>query len=63
MVLVISLDDLGAMSLSVAFSLYWPMLVGALVLFLLLMNGHHRLTIPVVGIFMLVQAWHSGAFG
>ena len=63
MVYLLNPEDLGAMTLSVVFSVYWPMIVGALVLFLLLVNGHHRLTIPVIGVFMLIQAWHSGAFG
>jgi len=63
MALLLNPDDLGAMTLSVVFSVYWPMIAGALVLFLLLVNGFHRLTIPVIGVFMLIQAWNSGAFG
>ncbi len=63
MVPSLSQDDLDRSSLSVALSLYGPMIVGGLVLFLLLINGHHRLTIPVVGILMLVHARHFGAFG
>jgi len=63
MVYLLSPDDLSAMTLSVVFSIYWPIIVGALVLFLLLVNGFHRLTIPVIGVFMLIQAWHSGALG
>ncbi len=63
MVYLLNPDDLDKLTFGVAFALYWPMVLGALVLFVLLVNGFHKMTIPAVGMFMLLQAWHSGVFG
>jgi hypothetical protein len=42
---------------------YWPMILGGITLFLLILMGKERAAIPVAAAIVLLQAWRWGLFG
>ncbi len=42
---------------------YWPVVLGGLVLFVMVLNGNERAAIPVAAVVVLLQAWRWGLFG
>ncbi len=42
---------------------YWPVILGGITLFVLILKGKERAAIPVGAVVVLLQAWRSGLFG
>ena len=42
---------------------YWPVILGGITLFVLIVRGHERAAIPVAIVVALLQAWRWGLFG
>ncbi len=42
---------------------YWPVILGGITLFVLILNGNERAAIPVGAVVVLLQAWRLGLFG
>ncbi|HUF86253.1 MAG TPA: hypothetical protein VMM59_02625 [Thermohalobaculum sp.] len=57
------LDGATIAALSDLTSLYWPAMLGALVLMVLILRGEQQAVLPLAGGVMLLQAWQSGMFG
>jgi len=59
---LLSPDDIASV-LSLPFVVvYWPLILGAPVVFLLLARGYSWIAIPLAGLTLLGQAWHLGMF-
>ena len=63
MMYVLSPEDIKSVMSAPFFALYWPLLVGVVVIMGFLFRGYTKTTIPVAAIAVLIQAWHSGVFG
>ena len=63
MMYVVSPDDIKSVMTSPFVALYWPLLVGVVVIMGFLFRGYTKTTIPVAAIALFIQAWHSGFFG
>ena len=42
---------------------YWPVILGGIILFVLILKGKERAAIPVGAVVVLLQAWRWGLFG
>jgi hypothetical protein len=42
---------------------YWPVILGGITLFVLILRGNERAAIPVGAAMVLLQAWRWGLFG
>ncbi len=42
---------------------YWPVILGGITLFVLILKGKERAAIPVGAVVVLLQAWRWGLFG
>ncbi len=42
---------------------YWPVILGGITLFVLILRGNERAAIPVGAAVVLLQAWRWGLFG
>ena len=42
---------------------YWPVVLGGVILFVLILMGKERVAIPVAAVVVLLQAWRWGLFG
>jgi hypothetical protein len=42
---------------------YWPVVLGGITLFVLILRGNERAAIPVGAVVVLLQAWRLGLFG
>ena len=42
---------------------YWPVILGGITLFALILRGKERAAIPVAVVVVLLQAWRWGLFG
>ena len=42
---------------------YWPVILGGIALFALILSGNERAAIPVAIVVVLLQAWRWGLFG
>ncbi len=42
---------------------YWPVILGGITLFILILRGYERTAIPVAAAVVLLQAWRWGLFG
>ena len=60
---VITPEDVSSIFSSPFFVTYWPLLVGAAVPLVFLLKGYTRMTIPLVILAAVIQAWHMGVFG
>lgn len=43
--------------------MFWPVILGTVILLVLAVKGDHQAVIPVGGGMILLQAWQSGVFG
>ena len=41
---------------------YWPLILGGIILFVLVLRGHERVAMAVGGAVVLLQAWIWGLF-
>ena len=60
---VLSPDDVTSVMSSPFFVVYWPLLVGGMVVIVFLFRGYTKTTIPVVAVSIMIPAWHAGFFG
>ena len=44
-------------------AIYWPVILGGITLFVLILKGNERAAIPVGAVVVLLQAWRWGLFG
>jgi hypothetical protein len=56
-------DAIDAEMLGQFAATYWPVVLGGLVLFVLILRGNERAAIPVAIVVVLLQAWRWGLFG
>ncbi len=42
---------------------YWPVVLGGITLFVLILRGNERAAIPVAIVVVLLQVWRLGLFG
>jgi len=42
---------------------YWPVILGGIILFVLILKGNERAAIPVGAVVVVLQAWRLGLFG
>lgn len=59
---LITPDDVAALFSHPSVVMYWPTIVGLIVLFVALVTGHTKAPIPIIAVFLLLQAWRSGWF-
>ena len=57
---VISPDDIASVMSHPFIVAYWPLLLGGPFVFLSMVKGYYWVAIPLAGLTVLLQAWHSG---
>ncbi len=57
------LDAVNAEMAGQVAATYWPVVLGGLVLFGLILRGNERAAIPVAIVVVLLQGWRWGLFG
>ncbi len=57
---LLSPDDIASVLSHPFIAAYWPLLLGGPVVFLFLAKGINWVAIPLAGLTLLGQAWHSG---
>jgi len=58
---LLSPDDIASVFSHPFVVAYWPLLICGPLVFLSLVKGHYWVAIPLAGLTVLLQAWHSGA--
>jgi len=56
-------DAITAEMLGSIAATYWPVILGGITLFVLILRGNERAAIPVGAAVVLLQAWRWGLFG
>ena len=57
---VLSPDDIASVLSLPLVAAYWPLLLGGPFVFLFMAKGYNWVALPLAGLTLLVQAWHSG---
>ncbi len=56
-------DAISAEMLGQFAATYWPVVLGGITLFVLILSGKERVATPVGAVVVLLQAWRWGLFG
>ncbi len=57
---LLSPDDIASVMSHPFIAAYWPLLLGGPFVFVALAKGVYWVAIPLAGLTVLLQAWHSG---
>jgi len=57
---ILSPDDISGLLNSPFVTLYWPLIVGVLVMFVFLIKGWNKSMMLLALVFGALQAWHMG---
>jgi hypothetical protein len=57
---LLSPEDIASVMSHPLIAAYWPLLFGMPFVFLFLTKGYNWVAIPLAGVILLFQAWHSG---
>jgi hypothetical protein len=55
-------DDVGYLLSQPIVTLYWPLILGAVVMFILMVRGTTWVMLPIGAAFIALQMWHLGFF-
>ncbi len=53
-------EDIASILSHPLIAAYWPLLLGGPFVFLFMVKGYNWVAIPLAGLTLLGQAWHSG---